>query len=131
MLQSPHARYPDLAGRTVFVSGGASGIGAALVRAFAAQGARVAFVDIAREPGTALAHALGDATRFIACDVRDIDALRDAIDSAARALGTVTVLVNNAARDDRHDLSGLTPAYWDESIAVNLRHHVFAAQAVA
>ena len=125
------ARYPDLAGRPIFVSGGASGIGAAIVRAFAGQGARVAFVDVADDAGRALAAEVGPAAHFQHCDVRDIDALRAAIAAAAAALGHIAVLVNNAARDDRHDFAAVTPEYWDENLAVNLRHHFFAAQAVA
>jgi len=125
------ATYPDLAGRTVFISGGGSGIGAAFVRAFAAQGCAVGFVDVADEPSRALAAALGDRVRYWRCDVRDIAALRGAIAAAAAAFGPVTVLVNNAARDDRHEVADVTPEYWDENLAVNLRHHFFAAQAVA
>ena len=125
------ARYPDLAGRTVFVSGGGSGIGAAFVRAFAGQGARVAFVDIAEAPSQALAAALGPSVRFWRCDVRDIAALRSAIAEAGEAFGPIRVLVNNAARDDRHKFDAVTPEYWDENQAVNLRHQFFAAQAVA
>jgi NAD(P)-dependent dehydrogenase (short-subunit alcohol dehydrogenase family) len=123
------ARYPDLAGRTVFVSGGGSGIGSAFVRSFAAQGCNVAFVDVADEPSQALAAALGERARYLRCDVRDVDALREAIAEAGRHYGPVRVLVNNAARDDRHAFDEVTPAYWDDSLATNLRHHFFAAQA--
>ena len=126
------ARYPDLTGRTVFVSGGASGIGAAFVIAFATQGCRVAFVDIARESGAALVERLpAGRVRFEACDVRDVTALRAAIGAAAEAFGPIRVLINNAARDDRHEFAAVTPEYWDDSQATNLRHHFFAAQAVA
>jgi NAD(P)-dependent dehydrogenase (short-subunit alcohol dehydrogenase family) len=125
------ARYPDLAGRTVFVSGGGSGIGAAFVRAFAGQGARVAFIDVADVPSQALAAELGPAARFRHCDVRDIAALRSAIAEAGAAFGPIRVLVNNAARDDRHKFDDVTPEYWDENQAVNLRHQFFAAQAAA
>jgi len=125
------ARYPDLASRTVFVSGGGSGIGAALVRAFAAQGAAVAFVDVDEAASTALATELGARVGYWRCDVRDIAALRASLAAAAERFGTIGVLVNNAARDDRHELADLTPEYWDENQAVNLRHHVFAVQAVA
>lgn len=127
----PHARYPDLAGRTVFVSGGGSGIGAAFVRAFAAQDCRVAFVDVADEPSQALARELGERTAYERCDVRDVAALREAIGAAARLFGPVRVLVNNAGRDDRHAFDAVTPDYWDDNLATNLRHHFFAAQAVA
>jgi NAD(P)-dependent dehydrogenase (short-subunit alcohol dehydrogenase family) len=126
-----YGRYPDLATRTVFVSGGGSGIGAAFVRAFAAQGASVAFVDIDDAAGEALAAELGSRVGYWRCDVRDIAALRTAIAAAAARFGAIGVLVNNAARDDRHELADVTPEYWDENQAVNLRHQVFAAQAVA
>jgi NAD(P)-dependent dehydrogenase (short-subunit alcohol dehydrogenase family) len=125
------ARYPDLAGRSVFVSGGGSGIGAAIVRAFAGQGCSVAFVDIGDAPAKALAAELGPSVRYRNCDVRDVGALAAAIADAEAVYGAVRVLVNNAARDDRHRLEEVTPEYWDDNQAVNLRHHFFAAQAVA
>ena len=125
------ARYPDLAGRTVFVSGGGSGIGAAFVRAFAGQSCKVAFVDIADAPSRSLAAELGAAVRYWPCDVRDIGALKAAIAEAGKACGPIRVLVNNAARDDRHKFDDVTPEYWDDNQAVNLRHQFFAAQAVA
>lgn len=126
------ASYSDLRQRTVFISGGGSGIGAAFVRAFAGQGCKVAFIDIADEPSKALVDSLAPAAvRYERCDVRDIAALRRAIASAAEAFGPITILVNNAARDDRHALADLTVEYWDENQAVNLRHQVFASQAVA
>ena len=124
------ARYPDLAGRTVLVTGGATGIGAALVEAFRAQGAKVAFIDIDERAGRALeAHLEG--VRFEPCDLRDIEALQAAIGSVRDALGPITVLVNNAARDDRHAWDEVSSAYWDERMAVNLKHQFFAAQATA
>ncbi len=126
------ARYPDLAGRTVFVSGGASGIGAAFVAHFAAQGCRVACVDLDDAAAqTLVAQAGAERVRYTHCDVRDVAALQRAIGDAEAAWGAVRVLVNNAARDDRHALEDVTPEYWDNSLAVNLRHHFFAAQAVA
>jgi NAD(P)-dependent dehydrogenase (short-subunit alcohol dehydrogenase family) len=125
------ARYPDLAGRTVFVSGGGSGIGAAFVRAFAGQSCKVAFIDIAEALSRSLAAELGAAVRYWPCDVRDIGALRTAIAEAGKAFGAIRVLVNNAASDDRHQFDDVTPEYWDDNQAVNLRHHFFAAQAVA
>ena len=125
------ARYPDLAGRTVLVTGGGSGIGAAFVRVFARQGCHVGFLDIAEEPSRALVESLKPArVHFERCDVRDIPALKRAIASIAAALGPITVLVNNAARDDRHAMMDVTVEYWDENQAVNLRHQVFATQAV-
>jgi NAD(P)-dependent dehydrogenase (short-subunit alcohol dehydrogenase family) len=119
------ARYPSLAGRAVVVTGGATGIGAAIVRAFAGQGAQVGIVDIDGEAAEALADETG--ARWWRCDLRDIAALREVLAEA----GPVEVLVNNAARDDRHDMDEVTPDYWDECLAVNLRHQFFATQAVA
>ena len=97
-----------------------------------AQGARVAFVDIADAPAHALVARLSaDRAHFIHCDVRDVAALRAALATATEIVGPMRVLVNNAARDDRHRFEDVTPEYWDENQAVNLRHHFFAAQAVA
>lgn len=128
-------RYPDLAGQGVLVTGGGSGIGAALVEGFAAEGARVAFLDIAEAESTTLVSKLEGKVAhlplYIKADLRDIDALRGAIERAAAAIGGVRVLVNNAARDDRQDLETVEPDDWDENHAVNLRPHFFAAQAVA
>ena len=131
----PYARYPSLQGKTVFLSGGSSGIGADMVRQFAAQGARVGFVGrneaAAGEVSAACAEAGGGATLFIKCDVRDIEALKAAIAETATAFGPITGLVNNAASDDRHKSQEVSPEYWDERMAVNLRHQFFAIQAVA
>ncbi len=128
------ATYPDLAGKSVFISGGGSGIGADFTRGFARQGAHVAFIDIAEEPSRALAETLasetGTAPLFIKADVTDIDALKAAIAAAGDAHGAVRVLVNNAASDTRHDFDSVTPDYWDQRINVNVRHQFFAAQAV-
>lgn len=123
-----YALYPSLAGRSVLVTGGASGIGAQIVRRFAGQRARVAFLDFDAAAGAAVARETGSA--FIACDLRDIAALRAAVAEAARLVGEITVLVNNAARDDRHALEQVEPDYWDERMATNLRHQFFCAQAV-
>ena len=123
------AIYPSLNGAVVFITGGASGIGEEIVRAFAAQGSRIGFIDIDTERGGALADELGgqDATiHFEPCDLRDIDALKRAFAALEAALGPATVLVNNAARDDRHDWQEVTPDYYDERIATNLRHMFFA-----
>jgi NAD(P)-dependent dehydrogenase (short-subunit alcohol dehydrogenase family) len=126
------ASYPSLAGRVVFVSGGGSGIGADIVARFAQQGARVAFCDLADGPARALVARLAPApVRYHGCDVRDIGALRAVLGAIDKEWGAVSVLVNNAARDDRHALESVTPEYWDDCLAVNLRHHFFAAQAVA
>ncbi len=126
------ATYPSLSGRSVFVSGGASGIGAEIVKAFAAQGAKVGFVDIDQQGGEALCASLeGGPHAFAACDLRDIDSLRRAFAQLAEKIGPAQVLVNNAARDDRHDWRDVTPEYWDERQATNLRHMFFAIQTVA
>jgi NAD(P)-dependent dehydrogenase (short-subunit alcohol dehydrogenase family) len=128
---SQSATYPSLDGRCVFVTGGASGIGAAIVRGFARQGARVGFVDFDKETAEALLATLDGDHAFAPCDLRDIDALKSAFADLAAKLGPAHVLVNNAARDDRHDWREVTPDYWDERMQTNLRHMFFAAQAVA
>ncbi|MCG8593667.1 MAG: SDR family oxidoreductase [Kiloniellales bacterium] len=126
------ARYPSLEQAVVFITGGASGIGAEIVRAFAGQGARVGFVDLDEERGAALAAELAGATvRFEACDLRDVPALKRAFAALEAALGPAAVLVNNAARDDRHAWQEVEPDDYDERIATNLRHMFFAIQAVA
>jgi D-xylose 1-dehydrogenase len=125
--------YPDLRGKTVLITGGASGIGEAMVRAFAAQGAHAGFLDIDSERGSALVvelEAQGSTAAFRAVDLRDIEALRQAIGEMRGAIGPIGVLVNNAANDERHDLEEITPDYFDERVATNLKHHFFAAQAV-
>jgi len=129
------AIYPDLSGKNVLITGGGSGIGAAYTKAFAHQGSRVAFVDIAEDASRALAdelHAAGaPKPLFLRCDIRDIDAFRAAIEQARAQNGDISVLVNNAASDDRHKFEDVTPEYWDQRIAINLRHMFFAAQAIA
>ena len=126
------ATYPSLGGKTVFVSGGGSGIGAVIVERFAQQGCHVAFCDVADEPSQALVARLSPAPlRYHHCDLRDIAALRRVLAAVETELGAITVLVNNAARDDRHKMEDVTPEYWAERLAVNLNHHFFAAQAVA
>lgn len=125
--------YPGLAGRVVLITGGASGIGAAFVRAFAGQGARVAFLDIDTKAGEALVREVsadGSAPLFVPCDLLDIDALRAAMAEVHRTLGDAAVLVNNAANDQRQVLAEVTPAEFDWTIGVNLKHVFFAAQAV-
>lgn len=123
------AIYPSLAGKRVLVTGGASGIGAALVEAFAGQGASVGFVDIDATAGAALSDRLGN-THFHPCDLRDVELVKATIATIAAELNGIDVLINNAANDDRHGLEDVTPAYWDERMATNLRHLFFAAQAV-
>ncbi len=126
-----YASYPSLDGRTVVVSGGATGIGAEFVRQFAAQGSRVGFVDVDVDAGQALAAELGASVRFLRADVRDIPQLEAAIDAIVDDWGAATVLVNNAAHDLRHTIEELDVAYWDDRMAVNLRHHFFAARRLA
>ncbi len=127
--------YPSLDNRVVFVSGGGSGIGASLVEHFAGQGARVAFCDIDQASSEALVAQLSTickhAPRFGLCDVRDIDALQAHLRQVEAELGAIRVLVNNAGNDSRHKLAELTPAYWDNCLALNLKHQVFAIQQVA
>lgn len=125
------ARYPSLEEKTVFVTGGASGIGAEIVKAFAAQGAKVGFVDLDAEGAQALAGAAEGTVAWEQADLRDIPALQAAFGRLKARLGPAQVLVNNAARDDRHDWREVTPEYWDERQATNLRHMFFAIQAVA
>lgn len=125
------AHYPSLAGKTVFVTGGASGIGAEIVSAFAAQGSRVGFIDLDEKGAAALTGKLGGDVAYEVCDLRDIDTLRTAFDRLREKLGPARVLVNNAARDDRHDWRETTPEYFDDRIATNLRHQFFAIQTVA
>jgi NAD(P)-dependent dehydrogenase (short-subunit alcohol dehydrogenase family) len=130
-----YASYPSLRGRVVFISGGSSGIGAELVRAFAAQGSLVAFCGTRPEGGEALIDEIVKAGQpkpfYEACDVRDITALQALLTRVGERFGPIRVLVNNAGRDDRHALDELTPEYWDNCLAINLRHQVFATQAVA
>ncbi|MBL8587098.1 MAG: SDR family oxidoreductase [Methylobacteriaceae bacterium] len=123
-------RFEDLRGRAALVTGGASGIGAAIVRGLVGQGARVGVLDLDAEAGLALARELGAAVVFEATDLRDIEALRRAVDKVRAALGPITLLVNNAARDDRHRIEEVTPHYWRERMATNIDHQFFAAQAV-
>ena len=125
------AIYPSLKGRSVFITGGSSGIGLDMVRAFAAQGAKVGFIGLEAEKGAALTAEIGAYARFEACDLRDIEALKRAFAALAEALGPAHVLINNAARDDRHDWREVSSDYFDERIATNLKHMFFAIQAVA
>ncbi|MDL2353799.1 MAG: SDR family NAD(P)-dependent oxidoreductase [Pseudomonadota bacterium] len=129
-----YAHYPSLAGKRVLITGGGSGIGAGLVDAFARQGARVFFLDIAEAPSRQLEQALAGAAhapRFFLCDLTDLDALSAATAAVTAIAGGIDVLINNAASDDRHQVGQVTPQYWDERMAVNLRHQFFCAQAVA
>ena len=128
------ATYPSLKDRVVLVTGGGSGIGEEIVRQFARQGSRVAFLDINVAASEALVRTLaveGRAVLFRKCDLTDIPALRAAIKAVEAELGLITILINNAANDQRHPMEDVTPEYWDDRIAVNVKHQFFAAQAVA
>ena len=133
-MNAEDARYPSLKDRVVFVTGGGSGIGESVVEHFCAQGARVTFVDIQEEVSEALVEriaARGDrAPRFIACDLKDVELLRDAVTRVGREDGPIKALVNNAGHDDRHRIEEVTVEYWNDRQEVNLRHQFFASQAV-
>ncbi|WP_306397571.1 SDR family NAD(P)-dependent oxidoreductase [Telluria beijingensis] len=130
-----YATYPDLRDKRVVITGGGSGIGAELVAAFAGQGARVWFLDIADAPAQALAATLATAPgvihppRYLHCDLTDLDALAASFAAIEGEAGGIDILLNNAANDDRHDIESVTPAYWEDRMAVNLRHQFFCAQA--
>lgn len=129
-----YAIFPSLVDKTVVVTGGGTGIGAAIVEAFAAQGARVFLLDIADADSEALAERLRDGRHlpvFHHCDLRDIASIERVFAAICAEVGTIDILVNNAANDDRHPFGSITPAYWDERIAVNLRHQFFCAQYAA
>ena len=127
-----NAIYPSLKDKVVFISGGASGIGKSIVRHFAEQGCKVGFVDIADDAAKALIADIGPKARlhYEHCDVTDIAALQRAIEAVRKALGPITMLVNNAAHDQRHTIDEVTPEFWDNRVAVNLKHQFFAAQAI-
>lgn len=134
MTATPFATYPSLNGMPVVISGGASGIGEQIVREFAAQGSKVGFVDIAADAGRKLAAELtgkGQVVKFTECDVKDVRTYQAAIGDFAALHGPALALVNNAAHDERHDWDTVTPEFFDDRIAVNLKHAFFAAQAVA
>lgn len=131
---SHFARYPSLVDRAVLITGGATGIGETLVREFAAQGAKVGFIDIAREAGEALARELAGskhAPLFVAADITDTPTLERAIGTVRERFGPILALLNNAANDQRHKIEDTTPEYWDKAVAVNLKHQFFAARNVA
>jgi D-xylose 1-dehydrogenase len=124
------AVYPSLSGKRVVVTGGASGIGASIVSAFAQQGSEVVFLDILQQESVALVKELSGCEHvptFHHCDLTDLDAVTNLF----REMRPVDILVNNAGNDDRHSLADITPAYWDDRIAVNLRHMLFCAKEVA
>ena len=125
------AVYPSLAGKTVVITGGGSGIGEVIVEGFVRQKARVFFLDVAENESNELVRRLADGVKFIKCDLTSVNALRAALADVEAKAGPIAVLVNNAANDDRHKVEDVTPDYWENRIAVNLRHLFFAAQAVA
>ncbi len=128
------AIYPSLKGRTVLVTGGGSGIGESIVEHFAAQGSKVAFIDIKEKESKALVARIRrkrQKVHFEHCDLADIAALKKAVASVRKTFGPITVLVNNAAHDERHKLEDVTSDYFDERIAMNLKHQLFTIQAVA
>jgi len=142
-----YTRYASLRDRVVFISGGSSGIGAELVRAFAAQGAKVAFCGTRADGGRSLIDEIVAAAQAVrgdgeaapavhvpwygACDVRDVAAYQALLARVASELGPIRVLVNNAGRDDRHAMEAVTSEFWDDRLALNLKHYFFAIQAVA
>lgn len=134
-MTEAQAQFPDLKDRTVLITGGGSGIGAALVEGFAQQGAKVAFIDIAEEPSKALASRLSAQSAhpvvFYHADLRDVGAIRSTVAAVESDLGAIRVLVNNAAWDDRHDIDTTTEDYWDNSQAINLKQVFFVSQAAA
>ena len=132
-VRDKSAVYPSLAGRKVIISGGGSGIGEGLVEGFARQGCAVAFVDVQEEPSQALVDRLGDADVapiFERCDITDIGGYGSMLADLTERLGGCDVLINNAANDDRHSVLDVTEKYWDDRMAVNLKHQFFAAKAV-
>jgi NAD(P)-dependent dehydrogenase (short-subunit alcohol dehydrogenase family) len=135
MSGAQFATYPSLRGQVAFVSGGATGLGAEFVDQLAAQGVHVGFVDLLDDEGRLLAERIarrGDPEPlYRCCDVRDIPGLQEAIADTGRRLGPVTILVNNAASDERHAVETLGVDEWDDRLRVNVRHHFFATQAVA
>src|SRR5579863_8548955 len=130
---APIAAYPSLRDKVVLITGGGGGIGAAITRRFAEQGAKTGFIDIAEAPSKALVEKLNGPGRdlhFERADLRDIDALRSAVAAVRKRFGPIDILINNAAHDERHALADVTPAYFDDRIAVNFKHQFFMAQAV-
>lgn len=127
------ALYPSLAGRTVLITGGASGIGESLVTHFARQGSRVAFLDVQDAPAKRLIESLAaegcPRPTYIHCDLTYLGVLKAAVDKVMEELGAIDVLVNNAANDQRHHIEEVTPEFWDHSIATNLRPYFFMVQA--
>jgi NAD(P)-dependent dehydrogenase (short-subunit alcohol dehydrogenase family) len=128
---SNEAVYPSLNNKVVVVTGGGSGIGESITRSFIKQGAKVAFLDFNEKDSIKLIKDLNtDNLHFEFCDLRDIEQLKNSIKKTSSKFGPIQILVNNAARDDRHSLQSVTSEYFDERIATNLKHQLFASQAV-
>ncbi|WP_267552958.1 SDR family NAD(P)-dependent oxidoreductase [Rhizobium rhizogenes] len=134
-MAETQAQFPDLKDRTVLITGGGSGIGAALVEGFARQGAKVAFIDIAEEPSKALVAKLSAQSAhpvaFYHADLRDVGEIKNTVAAVESDLGAIRVLINNAAWDDRHDIDTTTEEYWDNNQAINLKQVFFVSQAAA
>lgn len=129
-MNSTQAIYPDLSKKVVAITGGASGIGAAMVGAFVQQGAQVVYFDKDKFTGIALAEKLGERAHFQELDLTDLDVLTSQIKESSIKHGGFDVLINNAAHDDRHEIESVTPAYWRERLATNLDHQFFVTQAI-
>ena len=128
MNYSQQVQYHSIAGKVAVITGGASGIGEELVRAFVSQGAKVAFLDFDKSAGEALAHELD--CLFLFCDVTDLTLLKACFTTVEQQLGSVDILINNAGSDDHHKIEDLTEEYFENRININLRHQLFAIQAV-
>ena len=130
-MENSFASYPSLRGKNILITGGASGIGKELVKAFAEQGSNVGFLDLNNEAGEQLCIDIGKNVFFQKCDLKEVGNLKSSIEKLRTKIGLFDVLVNNAAHDDRHNWQEVTEAYWDERFATNLRHHFFTIQSLA
>ena len=128
------AIYPSLKNKVVLITGGAQGIGESIVEQFIKQQSKVAFLDIDKKAAENLVNKIKleykQTPLFIKCDLKDIDQLKNSISLVREKLGSISVLVNNAANDERHDIDSVTPEFWDDRMNINLRHYFFAAQSV-
>jgi len=128
------ATYPSLKDRVVLITGGASGIGESIVEQFVSQKSKVAFLDINDELGNELSKKIKNKydvdSLFVKCDLKNIEELKSSLEKVKKEIGPISILVNNAANDERHDLDSVTPEYWDDRMNINLRHYFFATQAV-
>ena len=128
------ATYPSLKDRVVLITGGASGIGESIVEQFVSQKSKVAFLDINDELGNKLSKKIKKKydvdSLFVKCDLKNIEQLKSSLEKVKKEIGPISILVNNAANDERHDIDTVTPEYWDDRMNINLRHYFFATQAV-